>query len=163
MKTHERSGQPAAEKAAELLLEVIPMGMRRIRAEVRKKHFPELSVPQFRTLMFLQRHRDASLSQLTEHIGLTLSSMSRLVDGLVSSGWVRRRLQEGNRRQLALSLTRRGEVTLRLVHRVARAQMMELLEVLSAEEQAMITAGLEILRGVLGRAPQEKGLSEARG
>jgi hypothetical protein len=41
-------------------------------------------MPQFRTLAVIDRNANASLSDVTEHIGLTLPSMSKLVDGLVA-------------------------------------------------------------------------------
>ena len=42
----------------------------------------DLSVPQFRTLLFLRRHPGASLSEVAEHIGLTLPSISKMIDRL---------------------------------------------------------------------------------
>ena len=75
---------------AQEILEVVPAVMLAIRAELRRHRTADLSVPQFRTLAFIDRQADASLSDVAEHIGLTLPSMSKIVDGLVTRKFVTR-------------------------------------------------------------------------
>jgi len=69
------------DECARQVLETVPLVMRTVRAEMRRRRTADLSVPQFRTLNFLNRQAGASLSQVAEHIGLTLPSMSLLVEG----------------------------------------------------------------------------------
>ena len=73
-----------SEDAARELLEVVPIVMKEIRSEMRSRRTPDLTVPQFRTLAFVDRHKGASLSAVANHMGLTLPSTSRLVDILIS-------------------------------------------------------------------------------
>ena len=87
------------EETAHQVLDVIPLVMRTIRSEFRSQRSTELSVPQFRTLAFLRNNDGASLSSLANHLGLTLPSMSKLVDGLVSRGFVARTEHQGDRRR----------------------------------------------------------------
>ncbi len=75
---------------AQEILDVVPVVMRSIRAEMRRHRTADLSVPQFRTLAFIDRNADASLSDVAEHIGLTLPSMSKIVEGLVVRKFVTR-------------------------------------------------------------------------
>jgi len=73
-----------SQTCASEVLETAPMVMQAIRGEMRaQRPSSSLSLPQFRTLVYLENHPGASLAQVAEHIGLTPPSMSRLIDGLV--------------------------------------------------------------------------------
>ena len=65
----------SADECARQVLEIVPLVMAAIRTEIRTHRGSELSVPQFRVLIFLNRHAGASLSDIAEHLGLTLPSM----------------------------------------------------------------------------------------
>ena len=71
------------QEAAHQLLEVIPVVMREIRTEMRSRRSPDLTVPQFRTLSFVNRNVGSSLLEVANHLGLTPPSTSRIVDGLI--------------------------------------------------------------------------------
>ena len=98
---------PIAECAREVL-DAVPIVMRVIRSELRKYGAREMSVPQYRTLGFVYRNEGASLSELAEHVGLTLSTMSTLVDGLAAHGLVNRREDREDHRRMTLTLTELG-------------------------------------------------------
>jgi DNA-binding MarR family transcriptional regulator len=68
-----------------------------------------LSVPQFRALGFVHRHAGSSLSEVADHIGLTLPAMSRLIDGLVELQLMRRQSQSADRRRGCRS-AKKGEM-----------------------------------------------------
>ena len=59
------------EECARELLEVVPLVMRDIRTQMRSERTPDLTVPQFRTMLFIDRNMGASLSEVAEHIGIT--------------------------------------------------------------------------------------------
>ena len=83
---------------ASLLMEVVPAVMSYIRAEIRKRRMPGLSVPHFRALIFVHHHQDASLSQVAEHMGLKLPSASKIVDVLTARKLMVRRHSKEDRR-----------------------------------------------------------------
>ena len=97
---------------AQEILEVVPAVMRAIRAEMRRHRTADLSVPQFRALAFINGKADASLSDVAEHIGLTLPSMSKIIEGLVTRKLVTRQTHPTDRRRLMLALTARGQTAL---------------------------------------------------
>ena len=99
---------------AQEILEVVPAVMRTIRAELRRHRMADLTVPQFRTLAFIDHKADASLSDVAEHIGLTLPSMSKIVDGLVVRKLVTRQTHPTDRRRMTLALTTRGQTALQV-------------------------------------------------
>ena len=133
-------------ECAALLMDVVPLVMHRIRMEMRSQRMPSLSVPQLRALIYLYRNEGASLSELAEHIGLELPSMSKAVDVLVTRGWVVRRVLPADRRYISLRLSTRGLAELKRARRIAEAHLMEALAVLSSAQQAKIVEALQALR-----------------
>ena len=83
-----RSPRPCARE----ILETVPLVMRFIRGQVRRRRTAGLSLPQFRTLIFLSRAQNSSLSAVAGHLGLSLPAMSRLINGLVNGRLVGRQL-----------------------------------------------------------------------
>ncbi len=136
------------EACAREVLDVIPLAMRGIRKQLRKHGAQVLSVPQFRTLLFISRNKGASLSEVAEHIGLTMPSMSALVDGLVTRDFVVRRTHEEDRRRMTLMLTGRGETTLRAAREGTQRYLTERLSRFSETERGTVVRAMRILRQV---------------
>ena len=67
---------PVADQCAREILDVIPLVMRTIRAEMRRARGADLSVPMFRALNYVGGAEGASLSEVAAHLGVTLPSMS---------------------------------------------------------------------------------------
>ena len=137
---------PAA--CAQEVLEVVPAAMRAIRAEMRRHRTADLSIPQFRTLNFINRQADASLSDVAEHIGLTLPSMSKIVDGLVARKFVNRQTHPTDRRRMMLTLTARGLTALESSRAATRACLAEDLAALTDRQREIVVQAMEILRPV---------------
>jgi DNA-binding MarR family transcriptional regulator len=136
------------DECAHVVLEVVPLVMRTIRADMRRHRAPELTVPQYRTLAFVNRNEGASLSDVAEHIGLTLPSTSKLMDGLVTRGLVTRETHAGDRRRITLALTPHGRMMLQSAHAAAQDCLARRLAGLSAAERAMVTQALRALRPI---------------
>ncbi len=128
------------------ILEVVPLIMQAIRAEMRSQRTPDVSLPQFRTLGFLSRHEGASLSGVAEHIGLTLPSISKMIDGLVKRGLVSRETFPQDRRRVALKLTAQGRATWQSARQVTQAHLAQRLEALPASERAAVMSAMQALR-----------------
>lgn len=129
------------------LLEVVPLIMRHIRSELRSHAMKELSVPQFRTLMYLRRHANASLSNVAEHLGLTPPTVSKMIQKLVEHGMIKRNTAL-DRRQVRLSLSAKGISALSKAREGARKQLAENLKTLSEEELSSLSTILEMLDSV---------------
>jgi DNA-binding MarR family transcriptional regulator len=133
---------------AQEILEVVPIVMRTIRAELRRHRAADLSIPQFRTLAFIDRNVDPSLSDVAEHIGLTLPSMSKILEGLVNRKFVTRQTSATDRRRMTLALTARGLTALQTSRAATRACLAEDLAALSDRQRDIIVQAMEILRPV---------------
>jgi DNA-binding MarR family transcriptional regulator len=149
-----------ADDCAREVLDVVPLVMRVLRAEMRSQRGPQLSVPHFRVLAFLGNNEGASLSEVAEYVGLRLPSMSTLVDGLVTRGLVSRAPSAVDRRRLALCLTTRGRATLNAARRATQARLVKQLATLPPEQQATVAAAMETLRGLFATRTAEE--AEAR-
>lgn len=110
-----------------------------------------MSIPQFRALLFLNRNEDASLSQVAEHIGLTLPSMSSMIDGLVAGGLATRETSPHDRRRMTLTLTARGRTTLQSALEATEAYLRELFRTLPSAERATIVRAMQTLRPLFGQ------------
>ena len=142
------------------VLDVVPLVMRVLRAEMRSQRGPELSVPHFRVLAFLGNNEGASLSEVADFVGLRLPSTSTLVDGLVTRGLISRVPAATDRRRLALCLTSHGLATLNTARWAAQARLSKQLAKLAPEQQANVAAAMEALRELF--APRTADEAEAR-
>ena len=133
------------QRCAALINQVIPMLMRTIGPEMRKRHEKQLSMPQFHALIYIKQNEGASLSLLSEHLGGTLSSASKLIDGMVERGLVTREDTPDDRRRMLLRITGDGDRILETVHQIAIDCTMDLLTPLSNAECAGIADSMGLL------------------
>lgn len=143
---HVHRSSPTARDCAREILDVMPIVSQAIRYEMRAGSATELSVPQFRTLNFVRRQPGASLSAAAEHIGLTLSSMSILVNGLVERGLVERVVSSQDRRRVELRLTSEGTRILGGILESTEAGLSQMVGNLSAVQRRLVFDALEVLR-----------------
>lgn len=132
--------------AATLLMDIVPLLMNFIRAEMRRRSIPGLSIPQFRTLIFLYRHEDASLTHLAEHIGLKLPSTSKIVDALVERKLVIRRISRKDRRCIKLRLSSNGLSEMLRARRSTLEQLTKTISRFTQEQQTRVVGALQDLR-----------------
>ena len=147
----------SAETLAALLADTVPLVMRTIRADMRKHSGDDLSVPQFRTLMFLRRNPGASISEVAEHIGLTLPSISKMIDRLEARDLIRRFAAPNDRRRTCLELTPLGTATLKAAADASREHLAEKVAALTPEQRAHLIEALHNLRGVFSSEPTTPG------
>ncbi len=130
------------------LMETAPQIVQAIRAEMRRGRGADISVPQFRALRFIQVHPDSSLSHLAEHMGLTLPSVSKLVDGLVKQKLVSRKESAADRRKLTLVLTTTGTNIVDAARAQAQANLTQKIRCLSEADLATISKAMQLLHPI---------------
>ena len=144
------------EDTAQQMLEVVPLVMRTIRSEFRGQRSRDLSVAQFRALAFIKSNDGSSLSSLATHIGLTLPSMSKLIDGLVSRGLVARNSHQQDRRKICLQLTRAGKTELEAAYDHTQAFLVQKISSLKKEDLDMVFCSMQILKSLFAAGQREK-------
>jgi DNA-binding MarR family transcriptional regulator len=140
-----------AETCAHEVLDVVPLVMRAIRAELRRRRTADLSLAQFRTLAYLNSHAEVSLSEVAEHIGLSLPTMSKLVDGLLGRGLLTRVEDPSDRRRVLLCLTEEGRAMLGGALAATQSYLAGLLGELLPDQQATVVEAMAALRSAFMR------------
>ncbi len=139
------------DECARELLDVVPSVMRFIRAEMRRHRALGLSVPQFRTLVFIERADGVSLGSVAEHLGLTPPSACRIVDGLEERALITRALAREDRRRLTLQITPGGKHALAEARRETQKSLAGILAAVSQGDLAGVTQSMEVLRNAFAR------------
>lgn len=129
-------------------MDTVPLVMRTIRAEMRSHRTPDLSVPQFRALLYVNRHAGASLSDVAEHLGLSLPSVSKLIDKLVARSLITRQSASDDRRRMVLTLTPDGQAALRTAAQATQSRLADRLAALSSDELTAILDAMTLLHRV---------------
>lgn len=119
-----------------------------------RSHRGGLSMPQFRALVRVRQDGAASISAISEHLGTSLSTTSRLVSGLVGRGLLAREAVPNDRRQVHVTITQTGRAMLDQARQATRRKLeVALASMAAAEEKAVIDA-MQILRRIFGRGSQ---------
>jgi DNA-binding MarR family transcriptional regulator len=133
-------------KSASLLLETIPLVMRRVHAKLWQEG--RLASPgQFRLLWMLSRTQ-CNLHELAKKQAVRLPTMSRTITKLVEKGWVTRVINRSDRRRVDISLTQKGAKILDEVQELASSYTQDMLSSLTAEEHRILQKGLDMLQRV---------------
>lgn len=128
------------------IMDTVPQIVQAIRVEMRLGRGANMSIPQFRTLRFIQRNPDSSLSDIANHLGLTLPSASKLVDGLVKQKLIDRQEATTDRRRLTIGLTPSGESLVNSARTRAQANLAKTLNCLSTDELETVQSAMDLLR-----------------
>jgi len=135
--------------------------MRAIGCHMRSHLTPELSMPQFRAMVFLEQHPQASLSDTAGFLGLGLPRTSKLIESLVSRELMSRHEHAEDRRRVMLALTARGREMLEKAREVTAGYLARTLAGCTDEQRIAINKAMQILRPAFS-VPAERGNGKAR-
>jgi DNA-binding MarR family transcriptional regulator len=133
------------------IMETTPDILQTIRVEMRQGHGAKVSIPQFRALRFIQANPDSSLTGLAEFLGLTLPSVSKLIDLLVRQDLVVRQESSSDRRKLTLELSEAGEAIVNRARASTQANMVRRLQGLSVKELECVEHAMQLLKPLFRR------------
>jgi len=134
------------------MMEVMPLVMQDLRRTMRSQSAPDLRVPELRSLAFLRHNPGSNLTDLAECIGVSLPSMSKLVDTLTFRGLIERSPDASDRRRVRLGLTEAGRAILTAAREAVAASFAKRLAHLSPQEVETITASMRLLHQLFGTA-----------
>lgn len=138
-----------ATQVAALFLNLVPVFFRMQRAEVKNSEEWALSVPQVRTLRFIHRRPDVSLSDVARHLDVTLPAASKLVDHLMQLELLTRAVDSQDRRRAVLHLTDAGCNWLQSLNQAIQNTLAARLAHLSEAEAQQCAHALVLLHEVL--------------
>jgi DNA-binding MarR family transcriptional regulator len=145
------------DQAAAAVLETIPPAMRAIKEQMRSARAANLSVSQFRLLLFVRRHPGTDLSAVADHMGTTLPSASQLMSRLVAAGMLARTIHPTERRHLQLNLTEAGGAALAECDARTREWLCERFENATLEQLERLQVALADLLGLIEGSPGAPG------
>lgn len=101
-----------------------------------------LTMTQLRVLFVLREEPGLSAGALAERLGVTPSTLTRLMDRLVRTDLVRRETGDDDRRLVRHYLSRRGLASVEELERTGRARMNDVLARLSPEQLERLVLAL---------------------
>ncbi|MGB9662432.1 MAG: MarR family winged helix-turn-helix transcriptional regulator [Moorellaceae bacterium] len=106
-----------------------------------------ITLSQCHLLLEISRRKEGetSLSELAAALGLDLSTVSRVADGLVRRGLLKREADPGDRRRLALFLTNTGRELVEVINRGMNEYVHRILRQIPAEKRQVVLEGLDLL------------------
>jgi len=134
------------DSCAREILDVMPLVMQDLRRTMRSQSAPDLRVPELRSLAFLRHSPGSNLTDLAEYIGVSLPSMSKLVDTLTFRGYIERTPDAVDRRRVRLGLTAAGLDILSAAREAVKASFVAKLTTLAADDVATVTASMKLLK-----------------
>jgi len=119
-------------------------------------HAPEfleiaVTMPQAKLLYLLGTAGELHMSDLVHRLGVSLSTVSGLVDRIVDQGYAHRREDAVDRRQVVVGLTPAGAAFLDRFRELNARQMRELLELLADDDLDIVRRSLVALTAAATR------------
>ena len=105
----------------------------------------EISLAQCHALVEIGRSKSISLKELSNILGLDISTMSRTVDGLVKKDFVLRSPSRIDRRSINIELTENGLIIFENIEYKMENQFKKVFEKISCEDQFAALNGLNII------------------
>ena len=140
----------------------IPLLMRLLRTKFREKRIGDLSMAQFRTLGFVDSNQGASLSEAAGYIGVSLPSMSKLVEALVTRDLLTREVHGRDRRRISLALTGEGKRELDEAYQHTQSFFAEKFSELTDDERDQIAGAIDIMKDLFALNPKISLLEASR-
>lgn len=131
-------------EVAKNLMDIIPSAMNWIRREMRSTMNDELTVPQFRILASIFRGTNVACD-IAKAQGTSQAAMSKMIDGLVSRGFVLREANIDDRRHFHLNLTSVGDAFFKKTRKYAQTNLKEQINTLNKSDREDLDRGLKIL------------------
>lgn len=133
---------------AKVFLEIVPPLVRFVRSEIRAAAPGALTVPQFRVLANIHRGMN-TVSEIAENHGVSQPAMTKMVNGLVQRGLVKRTTNRDDVRETLLTLTAKGQRLYRATWNRAQKRLAVRLRVIPAKEREAILRALLKIKSIL--------------
>jgi DNA-binding MarR family transcriptional regulator len=115
------------------------------------------TVSQCYTIEALARRGNLSMNQLSQEVGVTTSTMTRVVDVLVRDGAVRRKRNPEDRREVRIELTGKGSELARGLTRCVDEYAKRVLGRIDAAERKRVLSSLRLLADALEEVRPQSG------
>ncbi|MDZ7268798.1 MAG: MarR family transcriptional regulator [candidate division KSB1 bacterium] len=141
-----REQKKQAERLADLTFELLE------RCQLKRERMAEqldLTVAEFKLLRGFQQDDVLSVSELARRVDLTSSRLTRIIDGLVEKGIVRREIGSSDRRVMNVTLTAKGREVRAELRRIFVQTHEEIIALLPPGVEKSVIFAMEKLRDAL--------------
>jgi DNA-binding MarR family transcriptional regulator len=157
---------PRVDPEREASIERIVGAYETLMHRVASAHAPEflevgVTMSQAKVLYLVQAAPDLRMSDLSGRLGVSLSTVSGVVDRLVDQGLLTRRDDPADRRHVVLRITEAGATQLQLFRELNAGQIRSLLAHIDAVGLAAVEQALELLASAAARQPGGSSASPA--
>ena len=118
-----------------------------------------ISIPEWRVIAHLSQHEDVSVREIHRRVDMDKAKVSRAAARLAAIGVIEKADNKGDRRLVALRLTKKGRRLFAEVEPLALAYEQECLLTLSKTEEAALRS---VLKKLLGASARGGGLTAMR-
>lgn len=108
----------------------------------------ELTPTRLTTLAVMNSAGPMRMGSLASRLGVQVSTMSRIVDVLVASGWAERRSDEADHRACMIVITDAGSALIDTVRRNSESRLADCISGLDPAELAALEAALPVLESL---------------
>ena len=141
-----------ARETARELLDIIPLVMRAVAAELRSAG--GMPAPAHFGLLSILSSQPRRLTELAAIQGVSLPTMSNSISAMVEHGWARRTATDADRRVVMIEVTAGGRAVLDRVGRRAQTHLADVLSPLDLSTRRRLQGGLDVLQKVFAaKAP----------
>jgi DNA-binding MarR family transcriptional regulator len=158
--TYDRRDDPAREAVIERVVATYEAMMH----SVASAHAPEflevgVTMSQAKVLYLVQAAPDLRMSDLSARLGVSLSTVSGVVDRMVDQGLLTRRDDPADRRHVVLRITDAGSTQLQLFRELNAGQIRSLLSRIDIAGLAVVERALDLLATAAAPRPGEPAAS----
>ena len=111
-------------------------------------NYGEKIVPrlQFFALKFISQNQGITVGELADVLMMSSGSIAQLIERLTSKGWVRKKVDEKDKRIFHISLTKMGEKEIFKMEKIFQKKMTAMLSLISEEDSKQMLETLKKLR-----------------
>jgi len=147
--------------STDTVLDQVISGYESLMQRLAESHAPgfleiDITMPQAKLLYLLGALGDLRMSELVARLGVSLSTVSGLVDRVVEHGLATRREDPADRRHVVVGLTPAGSDFIDRFRELNARQMRELLEELDAADLALVRDAFGALERAVSRLATRK-------
>ena len=136
------------------LVSILPLAMRVLGANIRRH--PSFQEPsQLRLMHILAYKGRCKIGDMADKMSVSMPTMSKTMRRMAQRGWVSLVRDDQDRRAVFAEITTEGRAALEEVYEQTAQHMEHLIETLSPDEHARLTAGLTVMRSVFESANTE--------
>jgi len=113
-----------------------------------------LTLPQCYTIENLGRQTQQSMKELSQDMGVSLSTMTRAVDLLVRDGFIVRKENPTDRREVRVELTRKGEEMYIKLNQCSEQYAADIINQIPSDKRKNLLESLDLLNQAIDRIKQ---------